>query len=187
MPVCKLPTEKTLTNRLALPIKRDAPTDNADRKSAGRMGDKCDEGTYANRVQTSPVELSEGNGMDASFVEAFQHAVNEFLMWVGFGTIVGLTAKAIMPGRDPGGAIATMLMGIVGCVIGCGTVMFFTHETAIKPITPIGFCAATGGAFVLLLFYRIFAGSFFLEAEAGDKWAHNTRRRRRRDGMAKDL
>ena len=151
------------------------------------MGDKCDEGTYASRVQTSPVELSEGNGMDASFVEAFQHAVNEFLMWVGFGTIVGLTAKAIMPGRDPGGAIATMLMGIVGCVIGCGTVMFFTHETAIKPITPIGFCAATGGAFVLLLFYRIFAGSFFLEAEAGDKWAHNTRRRRRRDGMAKDL
>ncbi|MEZ6053693.1 MAG: hypothetical protein R3B91_10700 [Planctomycetaceae bacterium] len=176
-----------MTNRLALPIKRDAPTDNADRKSAGRMGDKCDEGTYASRVQTSPVELSEGNGMDASFVEAFQHAVNEFLMWVGFGTIVGLTAKAIMPGRDPGGAIATMLMGIVGCVIGCGTVMFFTHETAIKPITPIGFCAATGGAFVLLLFYRIFAGSFFLEAEAGDKWAHNTRRRRRRDGMAKDL
>ena len=125
--------------------------------------------------------------MDPSFVEAFQNAVNEFLMWVGFGTIVGLTAKAIMPGRDPGGAIATMLMGIVGCVIGCGSVMFFMDVREIKPITPVGFCAATGGAFVLLLFYRIFAGSFFLEAEAGDGWAHSTRRRRRRRSMAQDL
>jgi len=34
--------------------------------------------------------------------------------WVGFGTIVGLMAKAIMPGRDPGGAVATLSMGVGG-------------------------------------------------------------------------
>jgi len=118
--------------------------------------------------------------MDAQFMEAVRAAVNEFLMWVGFGTIVGLAAKALMPGRDPGGAIGTMLMGIVGCVIGCGTVMYFREGAKVEPISVIGFCAATGGAFLLLLFYRILAGSFFLEAESGDRWAHATRRRRRR-------
>ncbi|HBL46963.1 MAG TPA: transglycosylase, partial [Planctomycetaceae bacterium] len=45
-----------------------------------------------------------------------QEAVNEMLVWVGFGTLVGLAAKAIMPGKDPGGAVSTMLMGIGGSV-----------------------------------------------------------------------
>ena len=41
------------------------------------------------------------------------------LEWVGFGTLTGLLAKAIMPGKDPGGAIATLAMGIGGmCVCG---------------------------------------------------------------------
>ena len=124
--------------------------------------------------------------MDAQFMEAVRAAVNEFLMWVGFGTIVGLTAKALMPGRDPGGAIGTMLIGIVGCVIGCGTVMYFREGAKVEPISAIGFCAATGGAFILLLFYRILAGSFFLEAEAGDRWAHSTRRRRRRRAILRE-
>ena len=54
-----------------------------------------------------------------------QEAVNEMLVWVGFGTLVGLAAKAIMPGKDPGGAVSTMLMGIGGSVVGCGTLRFF--------------------------------------------------------------
>lgn len=124
--------------------------------------------------------------MDPKYMEVVRAAVNEFLMWVGFGTIVGLTAKALMPGRDPGGAIGTMLMGIVGCVIGCGTVMFFKEGARVEPISVIGFCAATGGAFILLLFYRILAGSIFVEAEAGDTWAHTTRRRRRRRAILQD-
>lgn len=124
--------------------------------------------------------------MDAAFMEAVRAAVNEFLMWVGFGTIVGLTAKALLPGRDPGGAIGTMLMGIVGCVIGCGTVMFFREGARVEPISVVGFFAAIGGAIILLLFYRILAGSIFLEAEAGDSWAHATRRRRRRRAILQD-
>jgi uncharacterized membrane protein YeaQ/YmgE (transglycosylase-associated protein family) len=121
--------------------------------------------------------------MDAGFMEAVRAAVNEFLMWVGFGTVVGLAAKAIMPGRDPGGAIGTLLMGIVGCVIGCGTVMFFRDGARVEPISAVGFCAATGGAFLLLLFYRILAGSLFVEAQAGNSFARPSRRRRRRAAL----
>ena len=40
------------------------------------------------------------------------------LGWIVFGLIAGLIAKAIMPGRDPGGALVTILLGIVGAVIG---------------------------------------------------------------------
>jgi len=40
------------------------------------------------------------------------------LGWIIFGLIAGIIAKAIMPGKDPGGAIVTILLGIVGSVIG---------------------------------------------------------------------
>lgn len=40
------------------------------------------------------------------------------LGWIIFGLIAGIIAKAIMPGKDPGGAIVTILLGIVGAVIG---------------------------------------------------------------------
>ena len=40
----------------------------------------------------------------------FEFWANILLTWVGFGTLVGLLAKAIMPGRDPGGSIATLAM-----------------------------------------------------------------------------
>ena len=38
--------------------------------------------------------------------------------WIVFGLIVGFIAKLLMPGRDPGGFIITMLLGIAGAVIG---------------------------------------------------------------------
>jgi uncharacterized membrane protein YeaQ/YmgE (transglycosylase-associated protein family) len=38
--------------------------------------------------------------------------------WIVFGLIVGAIAKLLMPGRDPGGFIITMLLGIVGAVLG---------------------------------------------------------------------
>ena len=40
------------------------------------------------------------------------------LGWIIFGLIVGIVAKLLMPGRDPGGMIVTMLLGIAGAVIG---------------------------------------------------------------------
>ena len=110
-----------------------------------------------------------------------QQWVHMFLVWVGFGTIVGLLAKAIMPGRDPGGAIATLFMGIGGTVIGCGSVSFFYRDQIITPISPLGLCVATGGAFLILFFYKLLSGHWFLE---GDRLSPRTRsapqRRRRR-------
>ena len=88
------------------------------------------------------------------------------LEWVGFGTLVGLLAKAIMPGRDPGGAVATLAMGVGGAVIGCGTLSFFYHGQFVTPISPLGFLVATGGAFILLFFYRLLGGRMFREGDA---------------------
>ncbi|MFM8477723.1 MAG: GlsB/YeaQ/YmgE family stress response membrane protein, partial [Planctomycetaceae bacterium] len=68
---------------------------------------------------------------ESEFVEILRSSVNELLRWVGFGTLTGLAAKAILPGRDPGGAVSTMLTGIAGSVIGCGTAMFFWRDASI--------------------------------------------------------
>ncbi len=116
------------------------------------------------------------DGVD--YTSVIEQAVNDLLVWVGFGTLIGLAAKAIMPGRDPGGAVATLMMGIGGTVIGCGTLMFFWNTARVTPISPLGAVAATGGAFILLLFYRILSGALFVEGE-GDGTLHRGRRRRR--------
>ncbi len=84
--------------------------------------------------------------MDPGFQKIVEQSIHEFLVWVGYGTLVGLAAKAIMPGRDPGGAVATVLMGIAGSVIGCGTVLFFTEGERVSPISGFGFLAATAGS-----------------------------------------
>ncbi|MEM7785254.1 MAG: GlsB/YeaQ/YmgE family stress response membrane protein [Planctomycetota bacterium] len=103
---------------------------------------------------------------------------NLTLTWIGFGTVVGLTAKAIMPGRDPGGAIATVLMGIVGTMIGCAVLQYFSQSNyTVKPISVEGFVVGAGGAFVLLSFYKIFGGYWFIEGELSS--ARSRRRRRR--------
>jgi uncharacterized membrane protein YeaQ/YmgE (transglycosylase-associated protein family) len=104
---------------------------------------------------------------DSNLMLVMEQAAHDLLVWVGFGTLVGLTAKAIMPGRDPGGAIGTLLMGIGGCLIGCGIALLFDNNYRISPISPLGFVAGTAGAFLLLLFFRILANSYMVEAQDG--------------------
>ena len=75
-------------------------------------------------------------------------------------------------------------MGIAGSVIGCGTVMFFWNEATIDPISGKGFIAATLGAFMLLFFYRLLAGSFINEGSVHDDAdMHRTRQRARKRRM----
>jgi uncharacterized membrane protein YeaQ/YmgE (transglycosylase-associated protein family) len=101
-------------------------------------------------------------------VQHLSQWANLVLVWVGFGTIVGLLAKAIMPGRDPGGALTTLAMGIGGTIIGCGTLTYFSPEgTRVSPISVAGFAVATAGAFIILFFYRLLAGKFFIEDQDG--------------------
>jgi len=77
------------------------------------------------------------------------------LGWILFGLIVGAVAKLIMPGNDPGGIIVTMLLGIVGAVVGgwIGRALGFYG-----PNDPAGFLMSLVGAVALLALYRAFAG-----------------------------
>jgi uncharacterized membrane protein YeaQ/YmgE (transglycosylase-associated protein family) len=74
-----------------------------------------------------------------------------FLGFIIFGLIVGVIAKLLVPGRDPGGFIITALLGMVGATVGAwlGQVMGL-YETG----QPAGLVMAIIGAVVLLLLYR---------------------------------
>ncbi len=117
---------------------------------------------------------------------AAEQWINDILVWIGFGTVVGLLAKAIMPGRDPGGAIATLAMGIGGVVIGCGSLTYFYNGERVTPMSPFGFLVATGGAFLLLFFYRLLGGYWFVEGELPHR-SHRLRSRRRRRRRQREL
>ena len=74
------------------------------------------------------------------------------LGWILFGLIVGALAKLIMPGRDPGGIIVTMLLGIAGAVLGgfVGRALGFYGEGEAA-----GFLMSFLGAIILLAIYRM--------------------------------
>lgn len=74
------------------------------------------------------------------------------LGWMLFGLIVGLIAKLVMPGKDPGGIFVTMLIGIVGALLGG----FLGRAIGwYQPGEAAGFFVATLGAIVLLFLYRM--------------------------------
>lgn len=124
-------------------------------------------------------------GMIQSFFEmgefppSMQQWVNDIFVWVGFGTVIGLLAKLIMPGRDPGGALSTIAMGIGGTVIGSGVCSMLLGGTRVTPISPAGVLVATAGAFTLLFFYRLLGGHYFIEGESREPRRRRSSRRRR--------
>ena len=73
--------------------------------------------------------------------------------WIVFGLIVGVLAKLVMPGRDPGGIIVTMLLGIAGSLLGgfIGRAMGLYGPNQ----TGAGFLMSFVGAVVLLMLYRM--------------------------------
>ena len=78
------------------------------------------------------------------------------IIWaIVIGFIVGLVAKLIMPGRDPGGFIVTALLGIVGAVVATflGQAMGFYG-----PGEQAGFIASVIGAIVVLFIYGMVVG-----------------------------
>ena len=77
------------------------------------------------------------------------------LVWVGFGTLVGLLATVIFPFRRPLGPFFAVAAGIVGSTVGLLGLSWLVPDRELDPITPLGFLAATVGAFVLLVLYRI--------------------------------
>ena len=71
------------------------------------------------------------------------------------GLFIGVVAKLLMPGRDPGGCIITMLIGIAGSFIASylGQAMHLVPTRG----QPAGFIASVIGAMLLLLLYRVIA------------------------------
>jgi len=118
-------------------------------------------------------------GIDPDIIESIRGWINDILVWIGFGTVVGLLAKAIMPGRDPGGAIATLAMGVGGTFIGCGLLSLCFEGQRVTPISPLGFAVATAGAFIILFFYKLLGGYWFTEGEHPRVRRRPYRRRRR--------
>ena len=71
--------------------------------------------------------------------------------WIVFGLVVGLVAKFLMPGRDPGGFVITVILGIVGAVLGG----FIGRSLGwYRAEDPVGFVMALVGALILLAVYR---------------------------------
>ena len=75
--------------------------------------------------------------------------------WIFFGLVVGVVGKFLMPGRDPGGWVITILLGIGGALIGgfVGQSLGFYREGE-----PAGFIMAVIGSILLLVIYRMFVG-----------------------------
>ena len=75
-----------------------------------------------------------------------------FLGWIVVGAIAGVLAKAIMPGKDPGGCLVTILLGVGGALLAGfigNAVGWYTQGQA------GGFIAATLGAILILFIYRL--------------------------------
>jgi len=74
------------------------------------------------------------------------------LGWIFFGLIVGVVGKLVMPGRDPGGFVVTILLGIAGALLGgfLGRALGMYREDE-----PAGFIMAVLGSIVLLAIYRV--------------------------------
>jgi len=75
--------------------------------------------------------------------------------WIFFGLVVGIVAKVLMPGRDPGGFFMTALLGIVGALVAgfLGRLVGWYGDG-----DPVGFVMAVIGSIILLAAYRLTRG-----------------------------
>jgi uncharacterized membrane protein YeaQ/YmgE (transglycosylase-associated protein family) len=81
------------------------------------------------------------------------HMPNGILGWLLIGLVAGALGKLIMPGRDPGGIVVTILFGIAGALLAFYLTPLLGLE--VHNSTWQAYAAATAGAVILLLFYRM--------------------------------
>ena len=93
-----------------------------------------------------------------------------FIAWIFFGLVVGIVAKFLMPGRDPGGFIITAVLAVVGAVLGgfIGQSLGFYREGE-----PVGFLMAVIGSMILLLLYRMIEHSAEKNGWDGRAYIHS--------------
>ena len=79
------------------------------------------------------------------------------ISWIVFGLIAGVVAKLLMPGKDPGGFIVTILIGIAGAMVGGFISTYFGYgDVSGFDLRSMGI--AIGGALLLLFSYRKLKG-----------------------------
>ena len=78
--------------------------------------------------------------------------------WIAFGLVAGIVAKLLLPRRDPGGCIITMLLGVAGAFLGGFLYSLLTDVPFAAEFDLGSFVVAIIGAVVLLLLYRAIAG-----------------------------
>jgi len=95
--------------------------------------------------------------------------------WIIFGVIAGAIAKLLMPGKDPGGFIVTMLLGIAGALVGGFIGRALWGSAGANDWSISSFALAIGGAILLLAIYRFMVGRRRTTAEVitrdKDRWA----------------
>ena len=79
------------------------------------------------------------------------------ISWIIVGLIAGILGKLIMPGRDPGGFLLTIVIGMVGALVG-GFVVRLLGDTGVTGFNIWSIIVATLGAIILLALYRLIAG-----------------------------
>jgi uncharacterized membrane protein YeaQ/YmgE (transglycosylase-associated protein family) len=81
------------------------------------------------------------------------------LGWIVLGLLAGAIAKAILPGDDPGGIIVTMIIGIVGAILGGFLAQLIFDVDSLDTFFDWStWLTAIVGAIILLLLYRVFVG-----------------------------
>jgi len=106
--------------------------------------------------------------MGVELSEVAQHWFTVVLIWIGFGTLAGLMAKALFPAREPSGAVTVVTLGIIGSLIGPLTISWLWRGHAPNPIGPLGLLAATASALVLMIVYRLVLRPRRQDAEDSD-------------------
>jgi uncharacterized membrane protein YeaQ/YmgE (transglycosylase-associated protein family) len=86
----------------------------------------------------------------------------DIIGWIVFGLIAGLLARWLMPGKDPGGCIVTVLLGIAGAVVGGFVARILGVVTPTVRLGDRSFLIQLGfavvGALIILAVYRMLAG-----------------------------
>jgi uncharacterized membrane protein YeaQ/YmgE (transglycosylase-associated protein family) len=85
-------------------------------------------------------------------------SIMEIISWIIFGLVAGAVAKMLMPGRDPGGFVGTIVIGVVGAFVGG----LIANMLGFGQVTPgfnlKSFLFAVGGSIILLIVYRFVKG-----------------------------
>lgn len=97
--------------------------------------------------------------MSLLFAAGRPFSFGELISWMVVGLLAGIIAKIVMPGKDPGGCLMTMILGIVGAVL-AGVVVRYVYPLGDENWG--GFFTRLGlgivGALVILAIYRLIGG-----------------------------